>query len=234
MDRIKVEKFRAMKSYKKKNHFVYNLVLHFLAALICSLLWSYPYWFPSLHSSMKHFRLISLPCIWSSFFNPKCLFVVVNVIVIFLVGESKLVSTSSSPSDDIYNEYVDRSRSLRRAVSTSHEKSMIIKDEKVEEKEVELIIKEVSSVENKQEEEEKENHEKVETVEEDDEEKEKEGEEEAARVPLTLMEDKERRDKDEEEDGLPIEELNKKVEEFIARVNKQWWLEVNSLLAFEA
>ncbi|GKU92816.1 hypothetical protein SLEP1_g6491 [Rubroshorea leprosula] len=187
---------------------------------------------------MKHFCLTSLPCIWSSFFNPKCLFVVVNVIVIFLVGESKLVSTSSSPSDDIYNEYIERSRSLRKAVSTSHEKSMTIKDEKVEEeKEVELIIKEVSSVENKQEEEEeKENHEKVETVEEDDEEKEKEGEEEAARVPLTLMEGehKERRDKDEEEDELPIEELNKKFEEFIARVNKQWCLEVNSLLSLEA
>ncbi|GLU06246.1 hypothetical protein SLE2022_232930 [Rubroshorea leprosula] len=232
MGPIKVEKFRATKSYKKKNLFVYNLVLHFLAALICSLLWSYPYRFPSLHSSMKHFCLISLPCIWSSFFNPKCLFVVVNVIVIFLVGESKLVSTSSSPSDDIYNEYIERSRSLRRSVSTSHDKSMTIKDEKVEdEKEVELIIKEVSSVENKQEEEEeKENHEKVETVEEEDEEKEKEGEEEAARVPLTLMkgEHKERRDKDEEEDELPIEELNKKVEEFIARVTKQWRLEVNS------
>ncbi|KAF3773698.1 hypothetical protein EJ110_NYTH54798 [Nymphaea thermarum] len=38
---------------------------------------------------------------------PKFLFVVSNVIVIVLVGESKFLGTSS-PTPDIYNEYVKR------------------------------------------------------------------------------------------------------------------------------
>ena len=38
----------------------------------------------------------------------------------------------------------------------------------------------------------------------------------------------------EEEAGLPVEELNKKAEEFIARVNKQMWLEAKLSVCTEA
>ncbi|GLT38852.1 hypothetical protein SLA2020_130710 [Shorea laevis] len=273
MGSIKAEKFGAIKGYKK-NHFLYNLILHFLAAITCSLLCSCPYWFTSLCYSMNNFFLISLPYIWSSFSNPKFLFIVVNVIVIFLVGESKMVSTSSSPADEIYDEYVKRTQSLRRVTSACTK----MKEEKVEKKK-EVIIKQVNKVEDKEVEkekesrdnfeiveedeekegdhgEEKESQEKVEIVEEDGEKEGGHGEEEQNREKVELVEEDEENEGDgeeepelppavvrgedeeenggggEEEGGLPAEELNKRVEEFIARVNKQRWLEANSLVLY--
>ncbi|GLT86724.1 hypothetical protein SLE2022_048450 [Rubroshorea leprosula] len=273
MGSTKAEKFGAIKSYKKK-HLLCNLVLHFLAAITCSLLCTSPYWFTSLCYSVNHFFLISLPYIWSSFSNPKFLFVVVNVIVIFLVGESKMVSTSSSPADEIYDEYVKRTQSLRRVTSACAK----MKDEKVEEKK-EVMIKPVNKVEDKEVEkekesrenfeiveedeekegdhgEEKESQEKVEIVEEDGEKEGGHGEEEQNREKVEIAEEDEDKEGDgeeepglppaivrgedeeenggggEEEGGLPAEELNKRVEEFIARVNKRRWLEANSLVLY--
>lgn len=101
-----------MKKYRKAQFSIHNF-LHFVAVfgvLILSLFWSIN---PSLCSSMKQSVIISLPCIWSSFFNPKCLFVVVNVIVVFLVGESGLVGSKVSPGRDVYDEYVERNRRVR-------------------------------------------------------------------------------------------------------------------------
>lgn len=230
-----------MKSYKK-SHFVDSLILHFLVALTCSVVCSYPLWGPSLSSSMKHFFLISLPYMWSYVFNPKCLFVVVNVIVIFLVKESNLISTSSSIEGEIYNEYVERSRSLRRVSTPRQTRDQI--------KPVEVELKEESKVENnKAFEEEKEIEEIVEDYKEALEEDEKvEGndvdvkedekiveEEEKVELAPEIVEEKSEKGKEkmEEEVGiLPAEELNKRVEAFIARVNKQRWIEANSVVCY--
>lgn len=52
-------------------------------------------------------------------FGPKFLFIVCNLIVIFLVGESKLSKSSLAP--DIYEEYMNRNTNLQR-LSTSESK----------------------------------------------------------------------------------------------------------------
>jgi major membrane immunogen (membrane-anchored lipoprotein) len=228
MNPIMEEKYRAMNSYNKSN-FIYNLILHSLTALTCSLLCSYPYWFPSLCCSTKHFLFISLPNISAFFVNPKCLFIVVNVIVVFLVGESKLVAGSnSSPVDELRDEYVERSHSLRGHCSRTlqerkEERSSETYDgyskrnqglvsgdyELLEEKEERKLEKNfiedgVHRIEGKQ------------VVK-----AEKEEEEEVVKAEVDDVHDEE----GEEEAGLPAEELRKRADEFIAKVNKQMWLE---------
>lgn len=229
---MKAEKDRAMNSYINKSNFLHNLILHSLTALTCSLLFSYPYWFPCLCFSMKHFLFISLPNISAFFVNPKCLFIVVNVIVVFLIGESKLVGSNSSPVDELRDEYVERSRSLRghysgtttlqemRKEERSSESTLIIsttgyrREEIGEEEERKLRKKNfiedgtVNRIECKEVKEEE--KEEVVKAEGDDEE-------------------------GEEEDGLmPAEELKKRAEEFIARVNKQMWLEAKLFVCTKA
>lgn len=234
---IKAEKLRAMNSYNK-SQFLFNLILQALVALTCSLLCSYPNWFPSLRYSVKHFLFTSLPNISSFLVNPKCVFIVFNVIVVFLVGESKLVSSKASPANEIYDEYVEMSQSLRershstleerkeRTVETNsdtHEEynkrdqslngdSTLL--EKKEERKLEMNLEEdkVNRIETK--EVKKEEVKEVE-VEDDDDDAGDDGEAE-------------------EEAGLPAEELNKKAEEFIARSNKQMRLEAKLLVCTKA
>ena len=56
-----------------------------------------------------------------------------------------------------------------------------------------------------------------------------------AHEEVKVEEDKhEKKEISEEESGLPPEELNRRVEEFIARVNKQRWLEAQSLVCCQA
>ncbi|KAL0004628.1 hypothetical protein SO802_012189 [Lithocarpus litseifolius] len=223
---IKAEKLRAMNSYNK-SQFLYSLILHALVALTCSLLCSYPNWFPSLRYSMKHFLFTALPNISSFLVNPKCMFILFNVIVVFLVGESKLLSSNASPANEIYDEYVERSQSLRgRSHSTLEERkertvetnsdthegynkrdqslkgdSTLLEKKEVRKLEMNLVEDKVNRIETK--EVKKEEMKEVVEVEDDD------GDDGEA----------------EEEAGLPAEELKKKAEEFIARVNKQMWLE---------
>ncbi|EEF47432.1 conserved hypothetical protein [Ricinus communis] len=253
----KAKNIQAMNSYKTQ--FLHNLIIHLLSviALTCSVFCFYPYWFPSLYSSIKEFQFLSLPNTCTSIFSPKCLFVVVNIIVVFLVGESKLVgSHSSSPTNKIYDEYVQRSRSLRGISTLLQEKAVQSKldlnldeDKRVctivqEEEEVKEEVKEVidgsSLIEEEEKEEFQEAQEEAEVPEEDQDQEagvklgnqaqDQEAEVKEIEVALT-EEDKDQKEKgSEEETDWPAEELNRRVEEFIARVNRQRWLEEARLL----
>ncbi|GMJ05497.1 hypothetical protein HRI_004218900 [Hibiscus trionum] len=222
----------AMKKQMKTQFSIHNS-LHLLAGIsfTCSLFFSD---IPSLCSSMEQFLLVSLPCIWSSFSNPKFLFVVVNVIVIFLVGESGVVgSKKPSGACDVYGEYIKRSRGRVRKVSVSvsnEAKRMECKEEEglLEVKEVitcesESMEEATPTCENIAEENEKEIVEE-ETLEIAEEIHEREIVEEET---LEIAEEIIGREivEDEQVVELPAEELNKRVEEFIARVNKQRWME---------
>ncbi|XP_034695015.1 uncharacterized protein LOC117921272 [Vitis riparia] len=181
-----------MKIYHKNSQFLHNLIVYSLTSLVCSLFFSYPHWFPSLWLSINHFLFTSLPNIWSFFFNPKCIFLVGNTIILFLIGEWKLLG-SQSPAAEIYDEYAERSRASRRVLSA-------LQEAKEMELEKNLVEESLHKVEEEKEEKE--------------EEEEKDGDE----------------DGEEDQPGLPAEELNKRVEEFIARINKQRWLEAKLLV----
>ncbi|KAL7135154.1 hypothetical protein ABFS83_11G073600 [Erythranthe nasuta] len=104
----KGEKIQAMKNYKRAM-FLYNLVLYSLTSLITFFVFSYYYsWFPST-KDLPSFPPNNL----SVFLNAKCFFVVGNLIVLILIGESKLKQSShscTSSSDMLYDEYIARSR----------------------------------------------------------------------------------------------------------------------------
>lgn len=88
------------------NHLILNLLTAAMCILVCSNHLSLPS--SSLEPYMNHFLSITLPHIKSTFLHPKCLFIVVNAIVVFLIGESRLRALPSSPADDLYVEYIDR------------------------------------------------------------------------------------------------------------------------------
>ncbi|MBA0576440.1 hypothetical protein Golob_024855 [Gossypium lobatum] len=261
MDSIKAKKIQAMKKCRKTQFSSHNF-LHFVAVfgiLILSSFWSIN---PSLCSSMKQFVIISLPCIWSSFFNPKCLFIVVYVIVVFLVGESGLVGSKVSPGRDVYDEYVERNRRVRgvsvsttvprevgdyKAMDSEEGKGGFDQTEEEEEEEKGLFeVKEVITSEAESG--------KEEQTREVEEEEEEEGSFEVKDV-ITYPLEEERTCEVKEEKGLievketktwkvehgrsivedhqeiELPEFNKRVEEFIARVNKQRWMEAQLLVS---
>ncbi|KAK6149842.1 hypothetical protein DH2020_017367 [Rehmannia glutinosa] len=220
---IKGEKIQAIKNYKRAQ-FLYNFILYSLTSLITCLFFSYSFWFPSI----KHLILFSLPENINSYFSdPKCLFIVANLIIFILIGESKLLrSSNSSPASDIYDEYIARSRSCPKVKSNvvipkekeqeGHKKSMNyeektqgnIKNLSVDDKKKELrVCNSMHIHQNKQ-------------------------KKKGLRVSKSEIWDqkeivKREKIKGEIEDQLymPKEDLNKRVEDFIARVNKQRLLE---------
>ncbi|CAL9118136.1 unnamed protein product [Musa textilis] len=199
MDALKMEKLQAMRSYRR-NHFFLVFLQYILRVVLVGLFLSCPNWLPSICSFAKFF-LVCLPNIGATVSGPKFVFVVSNIIIIFLVGESRL-SKSPARHPGIYEDYVSRSQSLQRMVS-------------VEVKEKEAVMVEPSLEETKEKDEE--------TVEEEEEEvKGDAGEEELETEREELLE--------EEYEELPAEELNRRVEDFIAKVNMQRKLEARMLI----
>lgn len=197
----------SMKKIQKKGCYLYNLMLYSLTGLACSVFCCHAYRFCSLsctYCSVEQFLFMHVPHIWSSFSSPKCIFIIANVIIAFLVGESNFMGSSgnsSSPATDLYDEYVRRSRTRLRARVAAQK----IDEKKPHEQIVERSVKRVHQVKD------------------------------VDKGKQTKVEqEKEKDDGDQEEPGLPAEELKKRVEEFIARVNKQRWLEERKLICCKA
>ncbi|KAI4336552.1 hypothetical protein L6164_015066 [Bauhinia variegata] len=111
MDANRAEKLKPFNKNHNQNN---TLVSYNLIAFLCVFCFCAEYWFPvSPYTSAKQFTLVSLPNIFSVLVQPKCLYVVANVIVVFLVGESRLVGSYSSSTPEIYEEYTQRIQSLR-------------------------------------------------------------------------------------------------------------------------
>uniref|UniRef100_A0A7N0U738 DUF4408 domain-containing protein n=1 Tax=Kalanchoe fedtschenkoi TaxID=63787 RepID=A0A7N0U738_KALFE len=112
MDPIKLEKFEAMNSYYNKNAKSSSnaFTVYILTALTCSLVFFSPFWYPSFESLIN-----SIPALISHFLNPKCLFLVGNLIVFVLLGESKLLTSKPSRPQVYYDEYVGRRQRPVRA-----------------------------------------------------------------------------------------------------------------------
>ncbi|KAM1209466.1 hypothetical protein ACFX2I_015085 [Malus domestica] len=112
MDPIKLLKFQAVHKHKKHHHPLSNFFLYFFTALTCSLFCFSPLWLPSVSSSMKFFVLVTIPKISSVFLSSKFVFILGNLIVVALIGESKIFSTGTSPSN-----IVDQYESMKRVQS---------------------------------------------------------------------------------------------------------------------
>ncbi|XP_010251332.1 PREDICTED: uncharacterized protein LOC104593268 [Nelumbo nucifera] len=208
MDPIKIEKLQAMNKYKR-DQLLNKFILYFFTASICALFCSSPLWFPSLCSSMRLLLFVHLPKIGSFIFHPKYLFIICNLIIAILVGESKLTgSHSSSAISDTYDVYVRRNQSLRRC--------SITEEQKPDTPLIEEGVKRGGEDGKGEGEEDDRNIESDENLDEEEEE-----EEEAAAA-------------EEESDEMPAEEFKRMVDDFIAKVNKQRWLEAKELVCCSA
>lgn len=194
MDPVTIEKLRAMKHYRKSNS-LQTLVQYYGSAFVLGVCFFMG--FSSICSSINLFS-VSLSNLRAFFFGPKCLFLLCNLIVIYLVTESKLMGSSppsALPDSNVYSEYVKHSQGFRRFSSAVGGKE--------EEKKLEVI---------------------KEAVVEDIEEVERGGGEVKRKKGDYGLDGEE-----EEEPGLPTDELNKRVEAFIARVSKQRRLEAEMM-----
>ncbi|ONI07935.1 hypothetical protein PRUPE_5G148200 [Prunus persica] len=198
MDPIKILKFKAMHKHNKRHHQPFNtLFLYTLTALTCSLFCFSPLWLPSLTSSMKAFVFVSVPKISSLFLSSKFVFILGNLIVVALVGESKIFSTVSSASN-----IVDQYESMKRcqtlqSSSTHHQKEPKNLSTYVEEK---VLLKRTCG---------------------DEEAIEGKGwDEESEEVVVKVKEDIDE-DEDEDDDDDDDQKLNQRADDFIARVTER-------------
>lgn len=107
--RIHAYKIHAIKKHKRQQ-FVGTLLLYSLTTLACTLFCSSPLWYPPFCATFNVIFFLTLPKICSFFFSSKVLFIVGNLIVIFLVGESKFITSKSKAlhadySDICYDKY---------------------------------------------------------------------------------------------------------------------------------
>ncbi|KAG8078919.1 hypothetical protein GUJ93_ZPchr0007g3845 [Zizania palustris] len=97
----------------KRQQMLPTLAIYMVATFVVCLLLTSPVWLPRLCSLMAFFFLTTLPDLAMAFLlSPKCLFFVGNLIVAFLVGESRLAPRGepapASLVNDIHEEHVKR------------------------------------------------------------------------------------------------------------------------------
>lgn len=231
MDPIKLEKIRAMNKYKR-SHFMQALFHYCVTALSLTLLISKSAWFHSLVSGVNAFFLVTLPDIGSYVIQPKIMFVVCNVIVIILVGESKCVScpNPTSQSWDMYDEYVREKKKAMRGqfcMQITEKLEAIQTENLILDNNTGIAHASPSHVEVSEKKKgwDDEMGDELETWEDAREEEEDDGKK-GSQVVVRGVEDKEK------SGTIPaVDELNTRIEAFLARVNEQRRMEAKLLAA---
>lgn len=122
------------------------------------------------------------------FYDSKFVFIAGNLIVVALIGESKIFSSSSPCTEDYYDEYVSSSRELQKPLAPQVNKDEVL--EKYIEERRKMTWEEGKEAQRMRVEE---------------------------RVELVQ---KGLKGLDDDELSLPTEELNKRADDYIAKVNK--------------
>ncbi|GKB63005.1 DUF4408 domain-containing protein [Tanacetum coccineum] len=194
---IHAYKIHAIKKHKRQQ-FLGTIILYSLSALACTLLCSSSLWYPPFCATFNVVFYVFLPKVFAFFFTSKVLFIVGNLIVIFLVGESKFFTSKSKASCANYSDICYDKHKLkspkRRVLSPPEAKFSSVSH--YEEKRVQTECDDGMDTCCKR---------GVRTVE------------------KLKHEDIERTH---EEVNFPLEDLNKLADDFIARVNRQRRLEV--------
>ncbi|CAN4089345.1 unnamed protein product [Withania somnifera] len=98
MDSLQMKKIQAINKYRKQR-ILNKLMFYSFTSLTSILFLSSPLWYPLLRAFLKSLLFDSIPKIGALFFSSKCIFLVGNLIVIFLVGESKMFKSTKSRSN---------------------------------------------------------------------------------------------------------------------------------------
>ncbi|BAT73127.1 uncharacterized protein HKW66_Vig0014100 [Vigna angularis] len=200
MDPTQMKKIQAMKRYKS-HQFLNNLYVYFVSALTCSVFCFVTFCMPYLSSLLRLFFFVHISSLVPVLFSSKLLFIMGNLIIFFLVVNSRILSSDPSSTPVVYyDEYIRSSQTPKPLVATVE-----VKRGKTLEKHVVGEILDIDSVDFKC----KGRVEKgTETFKEDDD-----------------------IDAGDEQRLIPScsDELNKRADDFIARVNRQRRLELSLL-----
>ncbi|KAM0004563.1 hypothetical protein Hdeb2414_s0238g00844121 [Helianthus debilis subsp. tardiflorus] len=192
--RIHAYKIHAIKKHKRQQ-FVGTILLYSLTTLACTLFCSSHLWYPPFCATFNVIFFLTLPKICSFFLTSKVLFIVGNLIVIFLVGESKFFASESKALNANYSDICHDKYKYKCKITNPR----VLPSTKAKRDDEEEEMMEVKS----------------------DEKMYKCCREEIRILEKLKHEDLELS----EEDSLPAEELNKWADDFIARVNRQRKLE---------
>ncbi|KAL9329882.1 hypothetical protein ACSQ67_004885 [Phaseolus vulgaris] len=187
----------------KRHQFLNNLYVYFVSALTCSVFCFVSFCMPYLSSLLRVFFLVHISSLIPVLLSSKLLFIIGNLIIFFLVVNSKILSSDPSSTPVVYyDEYIQSSQT-----SKPHLTTVGVNQSKTLEKHVGEIL-DMNSVDLKCKgwvEKSTETFKEVNNLEED----------EQSLIPSCS------------------DELNKRADDFIARVNRQRRLEL-SLLNYAA
>ncbi|KAI3686366.1 hypothetical protein L1987_80041 [Smallanthus sonchifolius] len=220
--RIHTYKTRAIKKHKA-HHLLNNFILYSLTTLACTSFCSSPLWYPPFCATFNVFFFFSLPKITSFFFTSKALFIVGNLIVIFLLRESNFFVFKYDAYDDIcHDKYECKRLDQLQVLRPSHK----LKGVKIIEGSQVKILESKTCEENY--------HEEFFELYNDEETCESDADrmaqsfghdvEDVSCLEHVVKKVEDEKHEDIEGDGdvsLPAEELNKLVDDFIARINRQ-------------
>ncbi|XP_006664011.1 uncharacterized protein LOC102716362 [Oryza brachyantha] len=199
-------------------------------------------WVPHVYSCARIFLLVSLPSAASTLATPRCLFVFSNIIVIFLANESKLSeSEGESFTDDAIGFRVG---AFTPPATTTQENDVAEEEENMSEEQEDgmaILHDDHASLQQRQ----RDEPEDVDAASsilvaeepggEDDvvhlcDAETEEGEAVSSQDEMMMMMMMEEEATEEEDAGLPTDELNRRVEDFIARFNMERQLEARMLV----
>ncbi|CAI8619351.1 unnamed protein product [Vicia faba] len=108
MDLNQIKKIQAMNKYKS-HQFLENLHFYSLIALICSFFCCVTLFLPYLSTLLVYITSL-IPLVLSS----KLLFIICNIIIFVLMINSKIISSDSSSNSDVYyDEYIQTTQTTK-------------------------------------------------------------------------------------------------------------------------
>ncbi|KAD4385865.1 hypothetical protein E3N88_26034 [Mikania micrantha] len=223
---LRIHAYKASAIKKHKAHQLLNdFILYSLTTLACMPFCSSPLWYPPFCATFNVFFFFSVPKMTSFFFTSKGLFIVGNVIVIFLLGESKFFDSKFYGYNDVcHKKYACKHKDQLQGSSQDpqHKGAKTIEDTPKQEMTVK-ILESKTHVDN-------DHHEFFEAYHDGE-----TCESDVDRLTESSGHDDVVKEvEEEEEEGLkgldqdlfsPTEELNRLIDDFIARINRQRKLE---------
>ncbi|KAK7318294.1 hypothetical protein RJT34_02993 [Clitoria ternatea] len=112
MEPTQVKKIQAMKLKRyKRRQFLDNLYFYFFTALTCSLFCCVTLCLPYLSSLVRAFFFVHISSLVTVLLSTKFLFIIGNIIIFFLVVNSRILSSDTSSAFVVYyDEYIQSSQ----------------------------------------------------------------------------------------------------------------------------
>ncbi|CAJ1937523.1 unnamed protein product [Sphenostylis stenocarpa] len=118
MDPTQFKKIHAMKRYKR-HEFLNNLYVYFVSALTCTVFCCVSFCMPYLSSLFRVFFLVHISSLIPFLLSSKLLFIIGNLIIFFLVVNSRILSSDSSSTCVVYyDEYIQSSQTPKPCITT--------------------------------------------------------------------------------------------------------------------